>query len=313
MGKRGKLINRLTSKQIRLFRRELYEAAKSCNNCMPREHGTVRPISNRPVLDVAGEVLQDMGMDFKPEEIPDFLNQLDLACPECGGSWSQHTEVGTSLYEDTIGIGSVREEEEIQTSRVRAVVMFADIRQFSEWVKEGQSPEIVGDFLKKCYLLFRKVLWEHENPFVKLLGDGFFACWEIDRVTKTGPDLAEIGKKTALETAFEIVERYPSIERDLGRPIASGLGIGIGEDFVTRLEIRADNREQFDYVGYTVNLVARIQSIAHAGQVLVHDNVRRKLNSSHYTFRKIAQNDLLDLKGIYESERSRILEVHKNG
>ncbi len=313
MGKGKKLIHRLTSRQIGVFRRKLYKAARSCTNCMPREHGAVRPISSRSVLGVAGEVLQDMGMDFKPEEIPDFLNQLDLACPECGSSWNQHTEVGTSLREDTIGIGSVREEEEIQTSRVRAVVMFADIRQFSEWVKEGQSPEIVGDFLKKCYLLFRKVLWEHENPFVKLLGDGFFACWEIEQVTKSGPNLAEIVKKTALEAAFEIVKSYPSIEGDLGRSIASGLGIGIGEDFVTRLEIRADDREQFDYVGYSVNLVARIQSIAQAGQVLVHDKFRRKLNPSHYAFREIDQSDLLGLKGIYESERSRILEVHKNG
>jgi class 3 adenylate cyclase len=214
--------------------------------------------------------------------------------------------------EKTIGIGSVKEEEEIRTSLVQAVVMFADIRQFSEWVKEGQSPEIVGDFLRRCYLLFRKVLWEHENPFVKLLGDGVFACWEMGKGAAEAPDLTRRYKQIALEAAFEIVESYPFIEDDLGRPIASGLGVGIAEDFITKLTITAGGKEQFDYVGYAVNLVAHIQGVAYAGQVLVHDHFRKGLDSSDYSFREIPEKELLQLKGIYESERTRIFHVQRN-
>jgi len=312
IGEQKKLIKRLTSDQAEELRQDLYELAISCSGCVSLKRGPVRSRARQPILDLVEEVLNRLGVAFTAEEIPGFVEELDVACPQCGSPWNSKTKVETSFHEKAIGIGSVREEEEIQTSQVRAVAMFADIRQFSEWVKEGQSPEIVGDFLRRCYLLFGKVLWKHENPFVKLLGDGFFACWEIEKATTTAPNLTEKYKELALDTAFEIVEKYPSIEEDLGRPIASGLGVGIVEDFITKLEITAGDKEQFDYVGYAVNLVAHIQGVAHAGQVLVHDHFRNRLDSSHYSFRKIPEKDLLQLKGIYKSERSMIFEVQRN-
>ncbi len=312
VGKQKNLIKRLTSDQTEELRQDLYGLAISCSGCVSLKHGPVRSRVRRPILDVVEEALNQMGVASTAEEIPGFIEELDAACPKCGSSWDSSTKVETSFHEKAIRIGSVREEEEIQTSQVRAVAMFADIRQFSEWVKEGQSPEIVGDFLRRCYLLFGKVLWEHENPFVKLLGDGFFACWEIEKATTTASDLAERYKELALEAAFEIVESYPSIEEDLGRPIASGLGVGIAEDFITKLKITTGDKEQFDYVGYAVNLVAHIQGVAHAGQVLVHDHFQNRLDSSRYSFRKIPEKDLLQLKGIYKSERSMIFEVQRN-
>ncbi len=312
MGKQKKLIERLTPDQAERIRRDLYELSVGCSDCISRKRRAVRLTERQPILDVVEEMLNYMGIDFTTEELPGFIEELNAVCRKCGRPWDSNSKIDMLSHEKVIGIGSVKEKEEIQTSRVQAVVMFADIRQFSEWVKEGQSPEMVGDFLRRCYLLFRKVLWQNENPFVKLLGDGFFACWEIEKTANSTSNLAERYKELALETAFEIVESYPSIEEDLGRPIASGLGIGIVEDFVTKLKINIGDKEQFDYVGYPVNLAAHIQSIACANQVLVHDHVRRRLNSSLYSFKGIPEEDLLELKGIYESERTRIFEVHKS-
>ena len=142
--------------------------------------------------------------------------------------------------------------------RSHIVVLFADMRGFSNW-SETQSLDRVADLVKLQHQQVMRVCDEHQNPFQKFLGDGFVLLWEQEDEDDLRRCLA-----TALDAAFELHKRYGTFMRSLpyAAPAGYGIGISIGEAIRIQLEPRLDEASEVDFVGYPLNCAARMQTLA---------------------------------------------------
>lgn len=141
---------------------------------------------------------------------------------------------------------------------VEITVLFADLSSFTELTNEvgaERAYEIVDAFLQMCtYELVKR------GAFIdKYVGDAVMA---IFNVPLSAPDHAA----RAVTAASEILARTEEIGAPFGRKLSAGAGIASGWARVGRLG-SGDERD-FTAIGEVVNLAARLEAAAGAGEIL---------------------------------------------
>ena len=140
---------------------------------------------------------------------------------------------------------------------VNISVLFVDIRGFTS-LAEQLEPADVATQLNRFYKTASNAIFRHDGTLDKLVGDqvmGFFG--------------APIGRddhaKRAVATASEI--RRESLAAASVDRLGIGIGIATGEAFVGNV----GGGEVADYtvIGDTVNVAARLQGEAAAGEILI--------------------------------------------
>jgi class 3 adenylate cyclase len=137
-------------------------------------------------------------------------------------------------------------------------VLFADIRGFTTMSAHMAAPEVVK-FLND---FFAEALGAVENHFGivdKFIGDSVMGLWGALRAT-------EADARNAINAALELVQQASKILVD-GVPLEIGVGINSGMAVVGA--IGGQRRLDYTAIGATVNLAARLCSIAPAGNVLI--------------------------------------------
>lgn len=138
--------------------------------------------------------------------------------------------------------------------RVRATVMFSDIRSFTP-LAESQLPEETIDLLNNYYALMFDAISGHGGVVTLMAGDGLMAVFGAPL---TLPDHGESAVRAALEM-IELVELFNHERDTLGKPrIRIGIGIATGE-MVAGYTGTID-RATYTCIGDTVNLAARIEA-----------------------------------------------------
>lgn len=144
-------------------------------------------------------------------------------------------------------------------------VLFADIRGFTAF-SENENPERVVNLLNRYFSLMSEIIFAHGGTLDKYIGDGLMAIFGAPTAT---PDDA----KNALQTAIEMQEKLVSLNSELHAegysPIGIGIGLHTGEATVGY--IGSDKRSEYTAIGDTVNLSARLEQNAKAGQILVSE------------------------------------------
>jgi len=145
-------------------------------------------------------------------------------------------------------------------------ILFADIRGFthlSELINPSELSDIVRTFQDQC----AKEIWAHDGIVNKQMGDGLMSIFNF-------PIKVENHAEAAIAAALEIQQQCKD---SLGALITS-LGItppgtlGVGVDVHTGpVEIGqfSTDRSDFTALGGTVNLAARLEAKAVAGEVLI--------------------------------------------
>jgi len=155
------------------------------------------------------------------------------------------SEVAQDLSESGFSLGG---------KRVRATVMFSDIRGFTSLV-ESQPPEEVIELLNTYYTLMFDAISGHGGVVNQMVGDGLMAIFGAPL------PLAE-HCAAAVQAAREMIEMVELFnhERDtLGKPrIRIGIGIATG-DMVAGYT-GTNERATYTCVGDTVNLAARLEA-----------------------------------------------------
>ena len=145
-------------------------------------------------------------------------------------------------------------------------LLFADIRGFtnlSERIDPLALATIVGTFQDHC----AQAIWDHDGIVNKQMGDGLMAIFNfpISNARHTA---------AAIEAAIELQRRCASALENLsghGLDTASGrLGVGVGVH-AGQVELGEFStfRSDFTAIGGAVNLTARLESQAAAGEILV--------------------------------------------
>ncbi len=154
--------------------------------------------------------------------------------------------------------------------RVRASVMFVDIRDFTP-LAEAQGAEETIDLLNNYYALMFDAIASHGGIVTLMLGDGLMAVF--------GAPLELPGHETAaVDAALEmtdLVELFNAQREAEGKaPIRIGIGIASGEMIAGYAGTKA--RATYTCIGDTVNLAARIEQHTKVAQrTLLIDAVTR--------------------------------------
>jgi adenylate cyclase len=147
-----------------------------------------------------------------------------------------------------------------------ATIVFADIRgytQLSERVDPIELSNIVSAFQDKC----AQGIWAHDGIVNKQMGDGLMAIFNFPIKIERH---AEAAVTAALDIQQSCKAALAALAPRLNEALTGTLGVGVGVH-TGQVEIGEFStvRSDFTAIGGTVNLAARLESQAAAGEVLV--------------------------------------------
>lgn len=145
---------------------------------------------------------------------------------------------------------------------VEITVLFADLSGFTELTHElgaEKTHEVVDAFLR----MGTEVLVRHGAFIDKYVGDAVMA---IFNVPIRHPDHSH----RAIRAGLELADELKSLARRLDLPLLASVGIASGYARVGRLG--SDDSKDYTAIGDVVNLAARLQAKAGAGEILVAEN-----------------------------------------
>ncbi len=157
--------------------------------------------------------------------------------------------------------------------RLDMTVLFCDLRGFTA-LSESLSPAVVRVMLNHYYDRVTDLVLERRGTLMKYVGDEVFAVWGAPLPDDDHP-------ARALECAIEIQALTPALNRELvelGAPeVSFGIGLHTGE--AVAAHFGGGRRRQYDVVGDTVNVGARLCSAAGRGEIILSDEVLTRVPS----------------------------------
>ena len=147
-------------------------------------------------------------------------------------------------------------------------VLFADIRGFTR-LAEHASPEHVVGLLNEYFTTMSEIILKHGGTVDKFIGDGLMALFGAPTAS---PDDAA----GAISAAIEMHQAMKDVNADPGvagfGQVSIGIGLHTGEATVGY--VGSERRSEYTAIGDTINVSARLESHAKAGEILVTDETR---------------------------------------
>jgi class 3 adenylate cyclase len=168
----------------------------------------------------------------------------------------------------------------LQLSIETMAVLFTDlIGSTAMYAKTGDAGafRIVNDHFD----VVRDIVARHEGAMVKTIGDAVMAVF--------------VDPAKCFDAALELDESIRTISAD-GEPLRMRVGFHVGPC----IAMRANDR--IDYFGTTVNLAARLESLAHAGEITLAKEVaeRPAIGSRLVALGERVTEEIVRVKGIAE-------------
>jgi adenylate cyclase len=153
-----------------------------------------------------------------------------------------------------------------------ATVLFADIRGYTAF-SEGRDPAYIIQVLNAYFEEAVEVVVRHKGYIDKFIGDAIMAAFGVPLGTE------EQDAISAVTCALEMQELVRSSRRRFFRGAAAGLAIGIGMHTGDLVAGNLGSRRRMNYtvIGDTVNVAARLESIAGPGEVIITADTRERL------------------------------------
>lgn len=144
-------------------------------------------------------------------------------------------------------------------SRIRAVLMFSDLRSFTE-LSEALPGETVIELLNEFFETVADPLAAAGGEILKFIGDGLLAILPVDRSGDAGLRTACDTALIAAETAVSALSVLNARQRHAGKTmLAAGLALHVGDVLYGNIGTR--DRLDFTVIGPAVNLVSRIEHL----------------------------------------------------
>ena len=169
--------------------------------------------------------------------------------------------------------------------RKHITVLFADVAAFTP-LAESQKPEDVVAILNQLFTVLTEVVFRHGGTVDKFIGDCVMAFWGA-------PEAQEDHARRALSAAEDMLvwldianERWI---REYGVTIHLAIGVHTGEAIVGNFG--SQSRMEYTAVGDTINVAARLESIARPQQILVTEQTRNA-GGSAFDFEPLGSQQL---------------------
>jgi len=163
----------------------------------------------------------------------------------------------------------------VNGERRKVVVLYADIRGFSDWSKDISLTK-VSELVQIVYERVIQLSVDYYHVFHKFLGDGFLLLWEVPN----GEDYSNY-ISLAIGASFEIHKKYWYLYAgDKTLPSGFGIGISCGEAVKIQPATFIPELNELDFVGYPMNCGARMQTLAGAYGVVIDSAVSKVVSEN---------------------------------
>jgi adenylate cyclase len=193
------------------------------------------------------------------------------------GRWPANPTICTACLK---GLEKMAGGAEIELS-----LLFADIRG-STSLAESMSPSAYRALLDRFYAAASGAVEEHGGIVDKFLGDGVMALF----LPALAADASHAGG--AIESGRAVARRSNAIAVAPGSTLPVGVGVHTGVAFVGSVEVSPGTFD-FTALGDSVNIAARLGSVAEASEVLVSETSAEAANLDTSPF----SNRELELRG----------------
>ena len=150
-------------------------------------------------------------------------------------------------------------------------VLFVDIRGFTS-LSESMDPEKIVDILNRYLSLVSEAISKNQGTLDKFIGDAAMALFNSPFDLKNYEYHAACAAWDIKESAAELNEMC---EKEYGKKVNFGVGIHCGEAVIGN--IGSELRMDYTAIGDTVNTASRLESSAAAGQILISEEMKKRL------------------------------------
>ncbi|MDX9898535.1 MAG: adenylate/guanylate cyclase domain-containing protein [Spirochaetia bacterium] len=176
----------------------------------------------------------------------------------------------------------------------RATVFFADIRGYTTF-SEGKTPEFILGVLNDYFSEAVEVVLKYRGFIDKFIGDCIMAAWGVPMTSE------EEDARNAVACALEIQKLIDNPKRRFFKGEAEHLrvGIGVNTGYLIAGNLGSARHMNYSVIGDTVNIAARLEGVAKAGEVIITESTRVLLDDSF----KVEERDTVKVKGKMEPLR----------
>ena len=168
--------------------------------------------------------------------------------------------------------------------RIRATVMFSDIRGFTA-LSETQTPEETIELLNTYYTLMFDAISTHGGIVTLMAADGLMAVFGAPLPQ---PDPCDSAVRTALEM-LETIDLF-NLERDAAGKPQIKIGIGIASGEMVAGYAGTNERAAYTCIGDTVNLASRLESHTKvAGRPILIDSATNTAVADRFATESLGQ------------------------
>lgn len=164
---------------------------------------------------------------------------------------------------------------EAAAERKTVTVLFADLVDYTT-MSERLEPAVLARVLNGYFQRMSDAIHEHRGHVSHFLGDGIVAYFGA---LQPNPWQCNDAVRAALAMQSAIREYNVELAREGLSPLGLGIGIDRGQGLVGLMGSR--ERMEYDFVGRTVNLAARVQTLTriHREEILITEALRAELDS----------------------------------
>jgi adenylate cyclase len=158
--------------------------------------------------------------------------------------------------------------------RKDATVLFADICGYTSF-SEGQDPAYIVEVLNEFFNEAVEKVIDSKGYIDKYIGDCIMAAWGVPVGSMENDDAVN-----AVTCALDIQKLIVSKERHFFTGKAQNLKVAIGMHTGSLVAGNLGSSSRMDYtmIGDTVNVAARLEGVAQAGEVIITQSTRDKLS-----------------------------------
>jgi adenylate cyclase len=157
-----------------------------------------------------------------------------------------------------------------EPKRKMMTVVFSDIRGFSDFT-DNVEPEELFLLLDRYVAEMIKIVHQYDGTLNKIVGDGLLVFFG-------DPFPMDDHVERAINMAVDMRQKVKDLRdewRQFGHEL--GIGIGINTGFMTVGNMGSDSHRDYTVIGKQVNVAARLESLAAAGQILVSQRTYGKV------------------------------------
>ena len=161
------------------------------------------------------------------------------------------------------------EQVQLGGDKKDATIFFADIRGYTSF-SEGKEPEYIIEVLNDYFSEAVEIVIKYNGYIDKFIGDCIMAAWGVPVVNGVKDAVSGVS------CAVEIQELVKSKNRKFFKGKASHLKVGIGMHSGPLISGNLGSSRRMDYsvIGDTVNIAARLEGVAGAGEVIITEQTR---------------------------------------